>query len=92
MTSTNENILKTKILIFCIRMLFTQCNTGSCCGHITGGVIVSSYVHVIALVSVCLSVFVVSNESQCKNHVICVKPAVNSKPCCIKQTTRLITH
>ena len=90
MTSTNENILKNKDI--CIRMLFTQCNTGSCCGHITGGVSVSSYVHVIALVSVCLSVFVVSNESQCKSHVICVKPAVNSKPCCIKHTTRLITH
>ena len=36
----------------------------------------------------CLLVSVISNQSTSKNHAICVKPSVNSMPCCIKHTAR----
>ena len=52
-------ILKSKDIValckvyFCISKLFIQCNTGSYCVHIVGGVNIYLYVCVNLLVSVC---------------------------------------
>ena len=74
---------------FCIRELFVHCNTGSCFAHIIGGVSIYLYVYVGPFVfSVCLSVSVVLNQSNGKNHVICVKTAENSMHCYTKHTAR----
>ena len=62
---------------FWIRKLFIQCNTGSCCAHITDGV--SIYLCLCKYVGPCmpclvsLSVFVISNQNSNKNHHIVQK-------------------
>ena len=40
--------------------------------------------------SVCLFVCMISNQGTSKNHVICLKLSVNTKPCGIKRCARCI--
>ena len=67
-TSNSEQFCKSKDIVdlckinFCIIKLFIQCNKGSCCVHITGGVNVYSHVRISLLnfectVCVCLCVW-----------------------------------
>ena len=59
MTSESEKFLKSKDIVdlckvnFCISKLLIQCNTGSCCVHITGGVNMYLYLYLRLLVPVC---------------------------------------
>ena len=65
MTSTSEQFLKRKDIAdlckvnICINKLLIQCNTGTCCVYITGGVNIYLYVCIRLMVRVscvCLSV------------------------------------
>ena len=102
MTSTSEQFLNSKDILdlfkvnFCINNLLIQCNTGSCCVHVTGGFNIYLYIFVCQSVGpsvsyVCLSVCVyikrvISNQTTSKNHAICVKPSVHLMPCSIKRS------
>ena len=97
MTSTSDKFLKSKDIVdlckvhVCISKLFIQCNTGSCCVHITGGV--NIYLYVCKSIGFCfsckyLSVCVISTQNTSKNHTIRVKPSVILMSCCIKHTAR----
>ena len=94
------------LLVFCqkrhigkyildISELFIQCNTDSCCKHITGGVNIYLYecvnllapecaVSLCECVCVCVCVGVISNQSTRKKP----QTSVNLKTCCIKFTAR----
>ena len=92
MSSISEQFLKSKDIAdlckvnFCIKKLFIQCITGSCCAHITGGVNIYLYVCVSTLVPVCpacVCLRVIPNQSTRKNHVIRGKASVHWILCCI---------
>ena len=97
MTSTNEQFSNSKDIVYLCKKIFLyqkviyQCN--SCRAHILGGVIIYLYMckYIFPCVScICLSLLVVSNQSNCKKHVIGDKPVVNSMPCCIKHSKVLL--
>ena len=86
MTSTSEYLFKNKDIVdlgivnFCVRKLFIQCITGSPVHSLSIFVLVCP---------VCLSVFVLLNHSGSKNHVIRIKPVVNSRSCCKNTHTKV---
>ena len=70
--------------------LFIQCNTESCCEHITGSINIYLYACVSPLAPVfamCLWVCVISNQSTSKKPSQ-VLDLSNLMPCCIKHTAR----
>ena len=78
-----KDIMDTCKISFCITVVFIQCNTGSCCVHITGVFNIYLYGCVSLVVPVCPVCFCVVNvklKSTSQNHVI------HAKSCCIKHT------
>ena len=59
------------------------------CVKVTGGVNIHLYGYISLIAPVCpVFVFVISNQSTSRNHVIRVRRSINLFLCCIKHTAR----
>ena len=86
-TLKKKNALREKT--FDISELFIECNTDSCCEHITGGINIYLYGCVSPLRVLCVFVCVISNQSNGKEHIKC-QTSVTLKACCIKHIKVLL--